>query len=157
GDVEFHLVAFGFCIFRHATAALRDAFGLRLEIFHASERFYASDYTLTFFRRDQHAHCRGDASRVVAVQLRVRNLHFLRRERFHVVVNLLDIGRIKRELRAFLEQERSRFFHVFLGERNRHRGELHLGIPIFQLTQHLLDLFAAAAEYLLHLEQVGDL
>src|SRR5439155_7626355 len=55
GDVELHLVAFGLCIFSHASPALRDAFGLRLEIFHASETFRASDYSLAFFRRDQHA------------------------------------------------------------------------------------------------------
>ena len=47
---------------RNAAAALRDAIGLRLKIFHQSERFYACDHPVTFFWRDQHAHCRGDPS-----------------------------------------------------------------------------------------------
>ena len=54
--------------------ALRDAFSLRLEVF-VSETFDATDHAGAFFRRDQQAHCCGDASRVVTVQLRVGDLH----------------------------------------------------------------------------------
>ncbi len=89
--------------------------------------------------------------------MRVRDLNLLRSESFDVVVNLLYVRRVKRKLRTLLEQERRRFLHVFLGERNRHCGELHLGIPILQFALHFLDLFANATEFLLHLEQIGNL
>ena len=57
----------------------------------------------------------------------------------------------------FLKQKGRRFFHVFFCKRNRHRGELHLRIPIFQFALHLLDLFAHAPKFLLDLKQIGDL
>src|SRR4029077_13162559 len=39
GDVEFHLVALGLCIFRHPTPTLRDTLGLHLKILRAPKSF----------------------------------------------------------------------------------------------------------------------
>ena len=135
---------------------MRDPFGLHLEIFDASKALHATDYGVAIFRHDQHAHPCRNASGIIPIELRVGDLHFWRREAFDVVVNFLHVRRIKCELGALLEQERSRFFHIFLGQRNCRGRELHLRIPILELALHLLDLLAHASQLFFNLKQIGD-
>ena len=155
-DVQRDLVALRLCIFPQPVAALRNALGLHLEILHARHPFDLRDHGFALVRREQQTQSRRNASGVVAVDLRIRDLHLGRSERLDVVVGLLDFHRVERELCVFLQEKRRRNIHVLFRERDRHGRERHLRIHEFEFALHRLDLLAHTAQFLFNLEEIGD-